>query len=139
MPARQGTARQPPPPPPAPPVQVKPAAEVAATGALVAPAHAPVVRDAPTLAPASVPRSAGASGDVELGQRPVAQVRVRSVWAPVRASANADALVLCSLARGTQLETHGQLPGNRGRWFEVACDTHKQGWVHENHVRARRL
>jgi hypothetical protein len=57
---------------------------------------------------------------------------VRARWAPVRAAADPDAKVLCSVPRGALLSVSGQRPGTHARWFAVQCDAQTGGWVHEN-------
>jgi hypothetical protein len=98
-----------------------------------APLQAREVMAAPP-APLAVESAPQAKRDVVRTSR----LRVRAGWAPVRAATAPDAEVVCSLARGTQLEALAQRPATHGRWFQVACDKHARGWVHENYVRTRR-
>jgi hypothetical protein len=62
----------------------------------------------------------------------VKSVRVRARWAPVRASGDPDARVLCSLPRGAVVAVTAERPGTHLRWFAVRCDGDIKGWVHEN-------
>jgi hypothetical protein len=65
-------------------------------------------------------------------------IRIRARVAPVRATPDADAKVLCSVKRGAVMHSSQQRPGSKGRWFAVHCDKYSPGWLHENFLTAVR-
>jgi hypothetical protein len=80
-------------------------------------------------------RAAAAGPAAEAG---VTSIRIRARVAPVRATAEQDAKVVCSVKRGAVMRSLQQSPGSKGRWFAVYCDKDSPGWVHENFVTAVR-
>jgi hypothetical protein len=76
-------------------------------------------------------RATGASPAVEAN---VMSIRIRAGVAPVRATPDADAKVVCSVKRGAVMRSLQQTPGSKARWFAVHCDKDSPGWVHENFV-----
>jgi hypothetical protein len=104
----------------------------------------------PVRAPPGVevaPPEAAAQSDpspppVAASERPVSASRVKSVrvrarWAPVRASGDPEARVLCSLPRGAVVAVMAERPGTHARWFAVRCSGDIEGWVHENFLARR--
>jgi hypothetical protein len=80
-------------------------------------------------------RAAAAGPGAEAG---ATSIRIRARVAPVRATPEPDAKVVCSVKRGAVMRSLQQSPGSKGRWFAVYCDKDSPGWVHENFVAALR-
>jgi hypothetical protein len=120
-----------------------PAAQQAAVPAVLAvpavPQRAPQVEEAP---PAQIEpvhatkkerRAKRPAGD-PIAEGSEASIRIQSRVAPVRATPDPDAKVVCSVKRGAVMRSLQQMPGSKGRWFAVHCDKDSPGWVHENFV-----
>jgi hypothetical protein len=114
------------PAPPALPAAPQPAAQAQETPpAKVEPAHS-------TKKERRAKRAAAAAAT----EAKETSIRIRARVAPVRATPDADAKVLCSVKKGAVMHSVGQRPGSKGRWFAVSCDKDSPGWVHENFVKA---
>jgi hypothetical protein len=83
----------------------------------------------PTKKERRAKRAAAVSPAVEAN---VISIRIRAGVAPVRATPNPDAKVVCSVKRGAVMRSLQQTPGSKARWFAVQCDKDSPGWVHEN-------
>lgn len=112
-------------PPPALPVAPPPAAEAR---------EAPPTKDELTPSTKKERRMKRGAPANPAAEATVTSVRIRARVAPVRATPDADAKVVCSVKRGAVMRSGGQQPGSKGRWFAVHCDKDSPGWVHENFV-----
>lgn len=110
-----------------------PVAPAAVAVSVVAePGPAPAAPE-PALAPSKTRRGKRARAD-KTAEADVSSIRIRARVAPVRATADQDGQVVCSVKRGAVMRATGQTPGEKGRWFAVHCDKDSPGWVHENFV-----
>jgi hypothetical protein len=96
--------------------------------------EAPPAKTEPARATKKTRREKGAASAGQVAISSETSIRIRARVAPVRATPEGDAKVVCSVKRGAVMHSFQQTPGSKGRWFAVQCDKDSPGWVHENFV-----